>query len=108
LLPLRIVYIGDVILAKTSSTATDIDIKATEYILALATLGDPTRNRSNPICVTQPKVAKASSMVCVACLCRQRYHNKLCQCKYGFTSVIQCIWINLPQLYMFYDFDTSG
>ncbi len=38
--------------------ATDIDNKATEYVLALDTLGDATRNRSNPICIEQPKVAK--------------------------------------------------
>jgi hypothetical protein len=29
-------------------------------ILALATLGGMTRNRSNPICVVSPKVAEAS------------------------------------------------
>jgi len=29
-------------------------------VLALATLGDVTRNRNNPICVASPKVAKAS------------------------------------------------
>jgi hypothetical protein len=38
--------------------ATDIDNQATEYVLALATLGDVTRNRNNPICIVQPKVAK--------------------------------------------------
>jgi len=31
-----------------------------ETVLALATLGDATRNRNNPICVVPPKVAKAS------------------------------------------------
>ncbi len=81
---LRIIYIGDVILPKTSATATDIDNKATEYVLALATFGDTTRNRNNPICVLQTKVANASTMVSVACHCRRRYHNKLRQCKQGF------------------------
>ncbi len=38
--------------------ATDIDNKATEYVLALATLGNATRNRNNPICIVQPKVVK--------------------------------------------------
>jgi hypothetical protein len=37
-----IIYIGDVILTKTSVTAT-------EYVLALATLGNATKNRNNPI-----------------------------------------------------------
>jgi len=40
---------GNVILAKTSATATDIDNKAPEYVLALATLGNVTRNRNNPM-----------------------------------------------------------
>jgi hypothetical protein len=31
-----------------------------ETVLALATLGDATRNRNNPICVALPKVANAS------------------------------------------------
>jgi hypothetical protein len=74
--PLWIVYIGNVILAKMWATAT-------EYVLALATLGDATRNRNNPISVAQPKVAKARTMVSVACGCRQHYHDKLCLCKYG-------------------------
>ncbi len=42
-------------------------------------------NRSYPICVVSPKVAKASTMV-TACRCRQRYLLRLrlpCQCKYG-------------------------
>ena len=69
---------------KTSATATDIDNKVTEYVLALATLGDATRNRNNLIGVAQPKVAKSSTMVSVACSCRRCYHDKLCQCKYGF------------------------
>ncbi len=46
-----------------SVTATEIDNKVTEYVLALATFGDVTRNRNNPICVAQPKAAKASTMV---------------------------------------------
>ncbi len=39
---LWVIFIGDVILAKMLVTAT-------EYILALATLGDITNNRNNPI-----------------------------------------------------------
>ncbi len=68
---------------KTSATATDIDNKVTEYVLALATLGDVTRKRNNPICVAQPKVAKSSTMVSVACRCRRHFRDKLCQCKQG-------------------------
>jgi hypothetical protein len=45
----------------------------TEYGLALATLGGTTRKRNNPVCVTLPKVAKARTMVSVACRCRGRY-----------------------------------
>ncbi len=39
---LWVIFIGDVILAKMLVTAT-------EYVLALATLGDITNNRNNPI-----------------------------------------------------------
>ncbi len=39
----------------------------TEYVLALATLGNVTRNGNNPICVVQSKVAKARTTVSVAC-----------------------------------------
>jgi hypothetical protein len=78
---LRIIYIGNVILAKTPATATEIDNKETEYVLALATLGDATRNRNNTIYAMQ---LNASTMVSVACCCRQHYHDKLCQCKYSF------------------------
>jgi hypothetical protein len=56
--------------------AIDIDHKATEYVLALAILCDATRNRNNPICVTQPKVAKASTMVSVDCPLLPRYRDK--------------------------------
>jgi hypothetical protein len=55
------IWIVYVILAKTFSTVT-------EYVLALVTLDDATRNRNNPICVAQPKVAKARTMVSVTCL----------------------------------------
>ncbi len=51
---------------------------ATEYVLALATLGDVTRNRNNPLCVVQPKVAKARTMAGVACHCHRHLHDKLC------------------------------
>jgi hypothetical protein len=78
---LRIVYIVNVILAKTPATVTEIDNKATEYVLALATLGDATRNRNNPICVAQ---LNASTMMSVAFCCRRCYHDKLCQCKQSF------------------------
>ncbi len=56
-----VTLIGDVILAKTSATLI-------EYVLALATLGDATRNGNNPICFAQPKMAKTRTMVSVACL----------------------------------------
>jgi hypothetical protein len=78
---LRIVYIGNIILANMSATATEIDNKETEYVLALATVGDVTRNRNNPICVTQ---LNASTMVSVTCCCPQRYRDKLCQYKHSF------------------------
>jgi len=84
---LMIIYIGNVILAKKLATATDIDNKVTEYVLAFATLGDATRNRNNPICVTQPKVAKASTIVSVTCRCRWHYHDKLCQYKHSLRLI---------------------
>jgi hypothetical protein len=31
-----------------------------------------------------PKVAKARTMVSVACRCCQHYGDKLCQCKHGY------------------------
>ena len=68
----------DVILAKMLATAT-----ATEYVLALATLGNATRNRNNPIYVAQPKVAKARTMVSVTCHCRWYYCDKLHQYKHS-------------------------
>jgi hypothetical protein len=49
--------------------------------LTLATLGDATRKRNDPISVTPPKVAKAGSDTYC---CRYRYHAKLCQWKHGF------------------------
>jgi len=49
-----------------------------------------TRNRNKPICVTLPKVAKASTMVTVACCWHRHYRgrcrSKLCQCKHGLTK----------------------
>jgi hypothetical protein len=35
-----------------------------ETVPALATLGDATRNRNNPIFVTLPKVAKEGAVLC--------------------------------------------
>ncbi len=32
------------------------------------------KNRNNPICVASPEVAKASTVVTVACCCRQWFH----------------------------------
>jgi hypothetical protein len=44
-------------------------------------------NRNDPICVASPKVAKASTMVTVACRCHRRYrghyHTNFCQWKHG-------------------------
>jgi hypothetical protein len=74
---LWIVYIGNVILAKMLATVT-------EYVLALATLGSATRNRNYPICVILSKVAKARTMVSVACRCHRHYCNKLRTCKQDF------------------------
>jgi hypothetical protein len=48
-------------MAKMSATVT-------EYVLALATLGVTTRITNNPICVVQPKLAKARTIVSFACL----------------------------------------
>ncbi len=54
-------------------------------VLALATFGYVTRNRNNPICVASLKVAKASTIVTVACCCHQCYRGHYCsklrQCK---------------------------
>jgi hypothetical protein len=62
-------------------------------VLALATLGGVTSNRNNPICIASPKVAKASTMVTVACNCHQHYHrhyhSKLCKCKHSFKAYLQ-------------------
>ncbi len=52
-------------------------------VTALATLGDATKNRNDPISVTPPKVAKASIIVTVACRCRQHYRASLCQWKHS-------------------------
>ncbi len=43
-------------------------------------------NRIINICVMSPKVAKASTVVTVTCRWRWRYHPKLCQWKYAFSS----------------------
>jgi hypothetical protein len=45
----------------------DIAHDVAPYLLTLA-------NRNDPICVVSPKVAKASTMVTVACRCR--WHNR--------------------------------
>ncbi len=74
---LWIIYIGKV--CKRNSQR-----QRHETVLALATLGDVTRNRSNPICVVPPKVPKARTMVTVTCRCHQHYCDNLCQCKYSF------------------------
>jgi hypothetical protein len=70
-----IAYIGDVIFEKMLATAT-------EYVLALATLGGAARNINDPICVVPPKVAKARTMVSVACHYHWHYHDKLRHCKH--------------------------
>jgi hypothetical protein len=56
---LWIVYIVNVILAKTSTTAT-------EYVLALATLGDTTNNRNNLIFCCAAQEQCLLSLVAVA------------------------------------------
>jgi hypothetical protein len=43
---------------------------STDYLLALATMGDATKNTTGPITAALPKVTKASSHVTVACGCR--------------------------------------
>ncbi len=53
-MPLRVAYIGNGFLVKTSAIATD-------YVLSLATLGNETKNRNDPMSLTPPKVAKAGS-----------------------------------------------
>ncbi len=35
-------------------------VSVTDYLLALSTMGDATKNRNDPISVVPPKVAKAS------------------------------------------------
>ncbi len=61
------------LLAKLSVTVTRDSLLGDITALALATLGSMTRNRNNPICVASPKVAKASTMVTVACHCHRHY-----------------------------------
>ena len=46
----------------------DVARDVAPYLLTLA-------NRNDPICVVSPKVAKASTMVTVACRCRWRYRS---------------------------------
>jgi hypothetical protein len=57
---LRLVHIGNIFLAKTPETATD-------YLLSLATLGDTTQHKKDPISSAAPpkvsKVTKTSSHV---------------------------------------------
>jgi hypothetical protein len=71
---LRITYIGEV-------CKQNRERQRHETVLALATLGDMTRNRNNAICVSLPKVANASKFW--LSLLPELSHN-LCQCKYGF------------------------
>ncbi len=63
-----------------------MSVTATEYVLALATLGVATRNRNNPICVVPTKVAKARTMVSVTSRCHLCYSDKLCQYKYNLSN----------------------
>ncbi len=56
---LWIIYIGNVISAKTSATAT-------EYVLTLATLGDAIKNRNNPIFCHTAQEQWLLSLVAVA------------------------------------------
>jgi hypothetical protein len=51
-------------------------------ILALATLGDVTKNRNDPISVVPRKMSKASTIMCRCCKC---YRAKLRQWKHRFT-----------------------
>jgi len=54
-------------------------------------LGDETKNRNDPISsVAPPKVAKARTMVTVACHCRLHYRAKLRQRKHR-------LWTNVEQ-----------
>jgi hypothetical protein len=57
---IRLVYDCDIFLVIMLATATD-------YLLALATLGDATNNRNDPISVVPHKVAKTSSHMTVTC-----------------------------------------
>ncbi len=62
---LKLVHICNIFLAKMLATATD-------YLLALATLGDATKNRNDPISsVPLPKVAKVAKVTKVAKVVRQ-------------------------------------
>jgi len=63
LVHLWIIYIGEV-------CKRNCQRQQHETVLALATLGDATRNRNNPICVASPKVANAST---VSCSCHRHY-----------------------------------
>ncbi len=59
------VYIGNV----KDNVALNVACDIAPYLLTLA-------NKNDPISVAMPKVAKASTIVAVACCCRQRYHLK--------------------------------
>jgi hypothetical protein len=56
-------------------------------------------NRIINICVMSTKVAKASTVVTVACRWRWQYHPKLCQWKYAFSSsflgLLCCIYSSI-------------
>ncbi len=59
---------GSFTLAKfVSQTINNSNSHWYETVLVLATLGDVTKNRNNPICVMSPKVANAST---ISCRCR--------------------------------------
>jgi hypothetical protein len=64
---------------KTSATVT-------EYVLALATLGEVTRNKNNPIYLAPPKVANTRTMVSVACRCHWHYCDELWKYKHSLSQ----------------------
>jgi hypothetical protein len=63
-------------ISKTDVTATLNSLVTVTYVLALAAFGGTTKNRNDLIYVALPKVAKAGTIVTVACQCCWHYLAK--------------------------------
>ncbi len=70
------VSIGDAFKAKTPATMTGNNY----YCICHSHPGRRNTNRKDPICVTSSMVAKAGTVVTVACRCRWYFCVQTCQC----------------------------